>query len=82
MQNNEKINQKVIEIGKYLPHGSKKKIAEISGLTQQTVVSFFKTGKGHQATAVKILTASQPYFEAANKIKKAKEDLLEAMSIL
>lgn len=81
MQSNEKTIQKVIEIGKYMPQGSKKKIAQITGLTQATVITFFKTGKVKEENAVQILIAAQPFFLAAQKLKKAKEELLQAMTI-
>jgi hypothetical protein len=82
MQSNEKIIGKVIEIGKYLPQGSKKRIAKNAGISQQTVITFFRTGKVKEETAVKILVAAQPFFIAAQKLKKAKEELIEAMSIV
>jgi hypothetical protein len=74
-------NEKIIEIGKFLPWGSQKRIAEKTALTTVTINHFFKTGKASPETMVKILEASKPYFEAAKKLKKAQEELLEVMSI-
>lgn len=74
-------NEKIIEIGKFLPYGSKKTISEISGISVQTVVGFFRTGKAKEETAIKILKVAQPFFVEAQRIKKAKEELLNSMTM-
>ena len=74
-------NEKIIEFGKKLPHGSQTRIAKAIGLTPITVNKFLKTGKGSHDTAIKILKAAQPFYKAALELEKAKKDLIDAMII-
>ena len=76
MQNKEKIK----EIGKYLPHGSKNQIAQISGISIQTVVGFFKTGKAKAETSVKLLETAKPFIEKAKELKNSEDALIELLS--
>lgn len=67
-------------LGKKLPRGAKKKIAELSGFSQQTVVKFFKTGKASTENSLKLLAATQPFIELITQMEKAKKELLKLLS--
>lgn len=67
-------------LGKKLPRGAKKKIAELSGFSQQTVVKFFKTGKASSENSLKLLAIAQPFIEQITQIEKAKTELLKLLS--
>lgn len=68
--------KKIIEMGKLLPHGSKKKIAKLSGFSIQTVHLFFKTGKAKPETSIKILEQARPFAECYQELRKAELKLL------
>ena len=55
--------EQIQSLGKKLPRGAKKKIAELSGFSQQTVVKFFKTGKASSENSLKLLAIAQPFIE-------------------
>jgi hypothetical protein len=65
-----------IKLGKELPHGAKKKIAEITGISQQTINKFFKTGVAGVEVTAKILEASKPFAEKYKEVLKAKNEFV------
>jgi hypothetical protein len=68
--------EKIIEMGTNLPHGSKKRIAKLSGISVQTVVNFFKTGTAKPETALKLLETARPFYESYKKFREAQTELL------
>jgi hypothetical protein len=68
--------KKIIEMGKLLPHGSKTKIAKLSGFSIQTVHVFFKTGKATPETSLKLLETAKPFAECYQELRKAELKLL------
>ena len=36
--------EQILTMGRNLPRGAKKEVAKLTGLTEQTIVKFFKTG--------------------------------------
>ncbi len=72
--------EQIQSLGKKLPRGAKKKIAELSGFSQQTVVKFFKTGKASSENSLKLLAIAQPFIEQITQIEKAKTELLKLLS--
>lgn len=69
--------EKIIELGNMLPHGSKTKIAKISGFSIQTVHVFFKTGKATPETSLKLLETAKPFAECYQKLRQAELELLK-----
>lgn len=68
--------EKIIETGSLLPHGSKTKIAKLSGFSIQTVHVFFKTGIAKPETSLKILETAKPFAECYQKLRQAELELL------
>lgn len=68
--------EKIIEMGNLLPHGSKTKIAKLSGFSIQTVVNFFKIGKAKPETSLKLLETAKPFVECYQKLRQAELELL------
>lgn len=68
--------KKIIELGTKLPYGSKNKIAQLSGISIQTVVKFFKTGNAKPETSLKLLETAKPFVETYKKLREAKLELL------
>lgn len=65
-----------IKLGKELPHGAKKKIAERTGISQQTINKFFKTGVAGVEVTAKILEASKPFAEKYKEVLKAQNEFV------
>ena len=65
-----KAKYKIIGIGQELPQGAKKNIAKTTGISEQTICKFFKTGTAKPETASKILEASKPFLEHTKELKK------------
>ena len=59
-----------IALGASLPHGAKKKVSEITGISQQTINSFFRTGKAGADVTAKIIEASKPFAEQFERVRK------------
>ena len=57
------INEKISELNKQLPYGSKKKISEVTGLDIRTVVNFFKLRSVSIESQQKIIIASKDILE-------------------
>lgn len=68
--------EQIIEMGTMLPHGSKTKIAKLSGFSIQTVHVFFKTGKATPETSLKLLETAKPFVESYKKLREAQTELL------
>ena len=66
-------------IGQILPHGAKEKIAEITGISKQTISKFFKTGKATAEITAKILEASKPFAECSKNILREEMKLIELL---
>lgn len=62
-----------------LPHGAKKRISELTGITQQTIVKFFKTGSATPKNALKIIETAMPFYEKQQAIIEAKNKLLNLL---
>ncbi|MDM1396544.1 hypothetical protein HX049_05090 [Myroides odoratimimus] len=70
-------NKKIQELGKKLPHGAKKKIAKETGLSYNTVVTYFLGANVGYFTEAKILKEAKIYFDLLEEAEKAKEELLK-----
>lgn len=60
------INEKIQKLNKKLPHGSKNKIAEMTGLDIRTVIKFFKLKSVKLENSQKIITASKDILKNIN----------------
>jgi DNA invertase Pin-like site-specific DNA recombinase len=69
--------EKIIDMGTKLPHGSKKRIAKLSGISVQTVVNFFKTGTAKPETSLKIIETARPFYVSYQKLREAQMELLD-----
>lgn len=70
-------NGNIIKVGNALPFGSKKIIAERTGLTQKTVGEFFKgKNKCRSTTYLKVMT------EAVQILKELQDKHLKAQALL
>lgn len=69
-----------IQIGKALPRGAKKKIAEKLGVSQATIVNYFKGKQKLSADLeLKVLAECEPYVVAKKEFDKAKSKLLDLL---
>ncbi|MDB0601607.1 hypothetical protein PL373_11010 [Tenacibaculum maritimum] len=73
MQNNKKIE----EVGKMLPHGSKKLIAKKADVSYNTVVQYFKGREVSFGIQTKLIPVINEYIELFEETKKAKEKMLK-----
>lgn len=71
--------EKIIRLGKALPKGAKKKIAERTGLTHQTVVNFFKTGKAYPENALKMIEEAMVFYNQQQEVIEAQNKLLKLL---
>lgn len=71
--------EKIIRLGKTLPKGAKKKIAERTGLTHQTVVKFFKTGKAYPENALKMIEEAMVFYNQQQEVIEAQNKLLKLL---
>lgn len=62
-------NNLIIEMGKKLPRGSKKEIAEKLELTQKTVVDFFKGRIPNSKHRVNLIREAINLLDAENKLE-------------
>ena len=71
--------EQILTMGRNLPRGAKKEVAKLTGLTEQTIVKFFKTGTASPENALKIIEHAKPYYEQRQEVIKKKNQLLEQL---
>lgn len=69
-------NKKIKEIGKKLPHGAKKKIAQTTGLSYNTVAGYFRGNEVSFYTEALILANAKAIIDLVNVAEQAKNELL------
>lgn len=74
-ENLKKAQKSNIKLGNELPHGAKKKISKITGISQQTLNKFFKTGVAGVEVTAKILEASKPFAGSYQRLRKEELEL-------
>lgn len=75
-ENLKKAQKSNIKLGNELPHGAKKKISKITGISEQTINKFFKTGVAGVEVTAKILEASKPFAEKYKEVLKAQNEFV------
>lgn len=75
-ENLKKAQKSNIKLGNELPHGAKKKISKITGISEQTICKFFKTGVAGVEITAKILEASKPFAEKHKEVLKAQNEFV------
>lgn len=73
-------NDNIIELGKYLPHGSKKEIARLSGISQATICKYFQGATVRPDIGIKIIKASEQFVKMANDTKAETERYIKSLT--
>lgn len=68
--------EQIITMGKNLPRGAKKEVAKLTGLTEQTIVRFFKTGKATPENALKIIEYAKPFYDQRREVVRKRNEIL------
>lgn len=71
--------EQIIAMGKNLPRGAKKEVAKLTGLAEQTIIRFFKTGKASPENALKIIEHAQPFYKQRQEVIRKQQELLQEL---
>jgi transcriptional regulator with XRE-family HTH domain len=69
--------EKIIELNKKLPHGARKKIADESGLSLNTVARYFRGEKVNFTTEVLIIKGAKAIVSDVEELEKEKQQLFK-----
>lgn len=69
-------NKNIIDIGKKLPFGAKKKIAKKAGLHYNTVVGYFSGRPTSYHTEILILNNASEYLKLVKELEENRQKLL------
>lgn len=71
--------EQIIAMGKNLPRGAKKEVAKLTGLTEQTIIRFFKTGKATPENTLKIIEHAKPFYDQRKEVIRKRNEILEQL---